>query len=233
MDSNNNRECLEVAVLPEYQYSTQKLYITLGDNDEYIVGDESTFDFENYLVHRDGKNYLYADAYCNGESHTIMAFSLVDRQVKSIGKLDNCTFPYTYVNNGNSGILYTDVFLNPINFELVSRMTVLGTRIGYGSYTVNKADGTLQRTSDAYTLESNTPVVTTSPIKGTAIKGNKETEIPANSTLYPLRTDSKTYVDLKTEDGNEIRLKCDTSGFPVTINGVPENECFKDLMYAG
>ena len=30
-----------------------------------------------------------------------------------------------------------------------------------------------------------------------------------------------------------IRLSIDVSNWPRTVNGIPENECFENLLYAG
>lgn len=60
-----------------------------------------------------------------------------------------------------------------------------------------------------------------------------KTELPAGTSLTPYQTDGKTFVDLKTEDGSVVRLNIDVSNLPITVNGIPEDECFEELLYAG
>lgn len=55
----------------------------------------------------------------------------------------------------------------------------------------------------------------------------------AGTSFTPYQTDGKSYVDLKTKDGRIVRLEIDISKWPRTVNEIPEDECFENLMYAG
>jgi hypothetical protein len=48
-----------------------------------------------------------------------------------------------------------------------------------------------------------------------------------------VHTDGKTYVDMRTADGKECRIYVKYQGWQGYVNGIPEDECFEGIMYAG
>ena len=62
---------------------------------------------------------------------------------------------------------------------------------------------------------------------------NKVETVPAGTEFSFLRTDNESYVDLKMEDGRECRIEFEEIDYTSCSNGVPEWECFENLMYAG
>ena len=49
-------------------------------------------------------------------------------------------------------------------------------------------------------------------------------------------TDDSTYVTAETADGKTCQIRLDTNEenvYPRTIDGIPEDECFDGLQYAG
>ncbi|MBQ9921888.1 MAG: hypothetical protein IJO52_06855, partial [Clostridia bacterium] len=61
----------------------------------------------------------------------------------------------------------------------------------------------------------------------------KIVEIGKGEKLIPYQTDGKSFVDLKTEDDRIVRMQIDASEWPLKVNGVPEDECFEEILYAG
>jgi len=59
-----------------------------------------------------------------------------------------------------------------------------------------------------------------------------KTQIPSGTELFPYQTDGESFVDAKTDD-EIFRIRVDTSVRPTTVNGIPEEECFENIMYAG
>ena len=59
--------------------------------------------------------------------------------------------------------------------------------------------------------------------------------IKAGSEFTLLRTDGKTFVDAKLGDGRECRIyaEFDKNEYQLYIDGMPENDVFEEIMYAG
>ena len=71
------------------------------------------------------------------------------------------------------------------------------------------------------------------PLEAELLPNMDKTAIPFGTLLTPYQTDGKSYVDLKTENGGIVRRSIDVSNWPRTVNGIPEDECFEELLYAG
>ena len=88
-------------------------------------------------------------------------------------------------------------------------------------------------TDEAYIFNYGHDVKTAIPLEAELLPDMEKTEIPFGTLLTPYQTDGKSYVDLKTENGGIVRLSIDVSNWPRTVNGIPEDECFEELLYAG
>ena len=65
------------------------------------------------------------------------------------------------------------------------------------------------------------------------LEANGEISIPAGSKLTFVRTDSERTVDMKTEDGTEVRITQEGDGWPYTVNGIEIDDLFDGMMFAG
>ena len=74
-------------------------------------------------------------------------------------------------------------------------------------------------------------------IKVTSLDENYEEQgeetLPSGSLILPVRTDMKTYIDCRLDDGKLIRLKYDSIDYPAKINGESVEDLFDGLTYAG
>ena len=86
---------------------------------------------------------------------------------------------------------------------------------------------------DAYTFNYGHEVKTAISLEAELLPDMKKTEIISGTLLTPYQTDGKSFVDLKTESGEIVRLTINTTDWPVMVNGIPEDECFEQLLYAG
>ena len=84
-----------------------------------------------------------------------------------------------------------------------------------------------------YNIESEYGITTIRPIDAIRLSDDQTEIIPSGTVLFPLRTDGNSYMDMKNSEGTEIRLEVDVSSWPRTVNGIPEDECFESLPYAG
>ena len=66
-----------------------------------------------------------------------------------------------------------------------------------------------------------------------AVKRIAAETLPAGTEFSFLRTDNVSYVVMELADGRECRIDIVEIDWTPTINGVPEWECFENLMYAG
>ena len=56
--------------------------------------------------------------------------------------------------------------------------------------------------------------------------------LPTGTEMLPVRTDGESYVIVKFGE-EEARLNIDISAWPKKINGIPDEECFENILYAG
>ena len=140
----------------------------------------------------------------------------------------------TFIEEGiEEGVVYKTFFNNPEAFHLEKRLEILGTRGGIAAFQVSAISGLPEMTDKAYTLNQGHSVKTAIPLKAELLPDMEKTEIPVGTNLTPYQTDGKSFIDLKTETGGIIRLSIDVSGWPRMVNGMPEEECFEELLYAG
>jgi len=77
------------------------------------------------------------------------------------------------------------------------------------------------------------PIVSSVPLEVTMLPGKTKETLPAGTNFYFRRTDVDTYADMELEDGRQCRIEIVYEGDTPMINGVPEWDCFEELLYAG
>lgn len=192
------------------------------------------YDFDVYLAHMGDKNYIYSDSFSDNDYHMFCTWDINGNSPKMIQELHGTEIDYEYIEEGHeTGTVYKGVFNNPDNFNLETRFDILGTRGGVATYEIDKSNGTPQLINEVYTFNYGEEVRTSVILEAKVLPDMNKTEIPAETVLLPYQTDGKTFVDLKTDNGEVVRLSIDISDWPRTVNGIPEDECFENLMYAG
>ncbi|MBE7024427.1 MAG: hypothetical protein E7408_00025 [Ruminococcaceae bacterium] len=153
---------------------------------------------------------------------------------KMTQELSSTEVDYVYIEEGfEEGTTYKQAFNNPAILRLETRFQLLGTRGATATYKLSETDGKPEMTDEAYTFNYGHDVKTIVPLDAELLPDKEKTELPYGTSLTPYQTDGKTYVDLKTDSGQVVRLSIDVSDWPRTVNGIPENECFEQLSYAG
>ena len=113
-------------------------------------------------------------------------------------------------------------------------MEILGTWSGRRMYSVHPEDGMPKPSEDYYYLSHTSyPIVSLIPLEVMMLPGETKVELPAGTKFYFLRTDGKSYVDARLEDGRECRIYVEFNGWEQSINGIDQWECFENLPYAG
>lgn len=190
------------------------------------------YDFQVYLVHMGDKNYIYSDSMSDNDYHMICVTDIDSMQ--QIEALYSMGFYGEYVEEGNAdGTYYQEVFNDPGAFRLYSRFDVLGTRIGTASYKVNEETGRPEMLDPDFSVEDAYGITSKIPLTVQVQPDGGEREFAAGTTFYALSSDGETYIDMTADDGTEVRFYWDTSDYPWKVNGIPENDCFEMLLYAG
>lgn len=191
------------------------------------------YEYKAYLATVADKNYLFVEETTENDYKILYIFDL---------SLDCITEPMVQMNAGFV-TMRTDaedysygeeVFNNPAEILLSSRMDIFRTMSGTRSYSFDAKAGMLVPQTDFYTLdETLSPLVSKIPLEVTILGENTSMIVPAGTEFTFLRTDNETYVEFRLSNGRECRVNVDTTGWSHMINGVPEEECFDGIGYAG
>ena len=114
------------------------------------------------------------------------------------------------------------------------RIDLLGTMSGNAWYEADPDTGMPSRLDDFYVLpEDFFPLVTKIDIEVTAWPSEEPETIPAGTELFFLRSDGKSYVDVKKATGEEYRLTTWRDEEGLKVNGYWEYDAFDNIYYAG
>lgn len=192
------------------------------------------YEFDTYLVHMGDKNYIYSDSCSDNDYHMFCTWDINRKTPVVTDELYGTQMKYEFVEEDfNGGIVYKTVFNNPSSFSLETRMDILGTRGATANYKASEKDGAPEMTDEAYTFNESESITLKIPLEAEILPDMGREELGEGMYLTPYRTDGETYVDLMTEDSWVVRFEIDISDWPRTVNGIPEYECFDNLMYAG
>lgn len=203
----------------------EKVDLYLGNNvtvmDDYITG------VQPYLVRSNGKIYIYVATRGMDDYSGIHVYGVENGTLKDLGSVDQG------FKSGSP--------TNPAKFSLEKYTDILGTYGVYSIYHIGE-DG-MPATDDEYVYIQNddkSRVLTslkalTLKVEAADDSGNwEEQQLPSGTLMYPFRTDEKSFVDAKLEDGRICRIDGITlSDSGTTIGGENESDVFDGIMYAG
>lgn len=181
-----------------------------------------------YLVrNEEGDSYLYVERTVENDYRYLDVFSLKDREIAPVGSSTDASY--------GTPILY------PGEFLLYDRMNMLGTYMAYRRFSVG-ADGMPMTKDKVYQTEfsgdGNDYIITSLVEIPVYMHDNAAAEpheeVLSAKTRFHLRsTDNDTYVEMELDDGRRCDISVDASGYPRTVNGISEFDCFDGLHYAG
>ncbi len=214
--------------------------LTLKNKDKYATVDEY-YDY-NYnvpsvksykVVTADNKEYIYAMVLTFSDYTDLLVFDITGGDVKFVGQ-DSFHLAYVSVDDEKSGEM---IFTDPEHISLGRVCDMMGTFTYFGDYRVGK-DGMPQLISDYYTISwISEEIKSLKEIEVTLLdeKGAEQGKenLPAGTHITPFRTDSKTFVDAKLDDGRIVRFTYTNSEYPYEIGGQKVDDLFEGLMYAG
>ena len=232
-ENDDKKDCIEIDTMPDEYGSYNMLSVTVNGK-TFTDKNGYAYDFDVYLAHLGDKNYIYSDASSDNDYHMFCTWDVNGDTPKISQELSGTEVDYEWIEEGfEEGTVYKQAFNNPEFLRLETRFEILGTRDASASYKISETDGKPIMIDDAYTFNYGHDVKTAIPLDAELMPDMDKTELPAGTSLTPYQTDGKTFVDLKTEDGSVVRLNIDVSNLPITVNGIPEDECFEELLYAG
>ena len=211
-------------------------YLTIIFNGrEYTEESWWCYDVSAWLVcvGEPGSENYYLYAQCSGENdwRTLYVYDLNAGEPELLAEHSNLGF-YGYWDD-ETDVYWRAQFTDPARFTLSSRSDLLGTKSSWRDYEVGP-DGTPAPLSEFYELDRrHSPITTLIPVEVTMLPENRVETLPAGTDLSFLRTDNESWVDFVLADGRECRVVIETAQWPRTVNGVAEEECFDNLLYAG
>ena len=235
-DGKKDTICVGLSYYTE-EGSYKDISLNLNGN-EFTVEDVYAFSAEYYLVNSNGRYFVYLVPHGYNDYKNILVYDLNGNEIKEAGELDRTAFGSLVWEDENEDTHQAKLlFNNPTQFVLETTFDILGTYASDKTYTVNSETGMPESTDEFYTIDKRFPFVLTSKEAfNVKILPDMKTElIKAGSEFTLLRTDGKTYVDTKLDDGRECRIYVErnSTDYQLCINGIPEYELFEEIYYAG
>ena len=240
---------------------SEEWYAFINIDDEcYTFSYPYSFGGDLYLVHYDGKCYIYSFMSNMGENESIQCYDLSDGTAKRVHRYalgSRVMVANNYIDlsetseHGDESIAeyYSayEVFTDPVNFRLSTWNDALSTCNGVVDFAIDE-DGVPSRASDIYNVSRDwwideedplTPLTFTTKMELTMRRldanGNvsEDITIPKGTALEYIRTDTKTYADFRLEDGSEVRalIRCDD--YPQEICNEILEDAVDGTIFAG
>lgn len=179
---------------------------------------ERFYEMDSYLVKHNGQTFLYIERNMENDYRVVDVYELKKDAIVTAG----------------SFVGALDSFTNPDEFVFWRRIDMLGTLSGSMTCGVGE-DGMPVHLRDNYEIYGGS-VVSTIELEVETLDENGNvtgtTTYPAGTEFFFDRTDAETYMDMTLSDGSRCRMKV-TAGWPQMVNGMPAEECFEALLYAG
>ncbi|MDY2939300.1 MAG: RsiV family protein [Fusicatenibacter sp.] len=219
-----------------FSFQAEDLYEEYSTRFTVTIGDQSVTEtipgwyVESYLVRRaDGHCYLYSELSGDNDYRNLYVFDL------------GGTSPVLLQENEEEVSFYGYLMADPEKFVLGQRVYMLGTYMGYRSYSVGE-DGLPHPMEDSIKLLTDTEegersLKSIREMKVWIVEDGEETKeevLPAGTVFYPRRSDDSSYLETELEDGRFCRIYVEVDEVGLRyIDGVDEREYFEDLPYAG
>ena len=205
-------------------------------NDQQYKYETWSYELDPLLVHtKDGNNYLYIQDSSDNDYRTISIYKLSGSGVESLG----------YINNGWHGEYVEDkeywgleqVLTDPQQFKLDTRTDMLSTSSAYKNYIIN--ENGVPASKDPYYFISYTMRFTSlMPLPVELVDKNTNetighTTVNKGDVVTYYGTDDKNTAYLKLSDGSIAKVIVNVESWPNLVNGIPVEEQFDGVMWAG
>ena len=215
------------------QTGSQQMLTADVNGARYTDGINYAYKFDKFLVHTKSGNYLYTVSYSDGNSNEFIVLEVGDI-VSELLRLKRTQFDSESVGTtADDFVVYRPFFNDPSEFVLSTQVELWGTRDGLVRYCTNPDTGLPERSDAPMNIKNEHSVVSKVPLEARVLPDLEWVTVPAGTEFSPFETDCETYVDSTLPDGRTVRLNADVSVWPVKINGMNEEDCFENLLYAG
>ncbi len=213
------------------------LKLEIEKNGKNILAyDVYAYEYKAYVATVSEKNYLFVEATADNDYDVLYVIDLSQDRITDPLVQMNAGFATVPVPTDTTDYSFVEeIFNNPAEIRLSSRLDVFRTMSGTRCYTFDADAKTLVPQTDFYLLnETQTPLIAKLPVEVTMLSDQSKETVPAGTEFTFLRSDGKTYVEFRLPDGRECRVTREESfGWPYTVNGVPEEDVFEGILYAG
>jgi len=212
-------------------YSINEYIVDIDGNVSQIdAGDLSGYSIEEFLFARvNDKNYLMFNERGDNDGNIVRVLDLNKLQIVSDTEFE----PYPYFSA--VGL----IAYNPKKILLSNRIYTISTVSVSNIYEFG-TDEKFKALNSVYKVESKLDFVSKVDLSVSVLSENGEvtenTTIPSGTHFYPYETDSTSYTDYKLLDGRTVRIPMthdDEMGYGYTIQGLPIDEVFEGILFAG
>lgn len=234
---NGEKTCLPLwSIGEEYGYSD----LFMAWNGETIQLEECSGFWMTPLLVCTGEGgteryYLYVERVVENDYASIIVYDLNGTEPTMKGVIPGVGFSGYYDEEvGEYGQYYTIVLNDPSEYTLASMIDILGTWAVTRNYTTSPENGLITAVTEAYTFPDEVrPLISLIELEVSMLPDGTTETLPAGTQFYPVATDAATYMTLKLDDGRMCRIALEQVEYEWRIHGIPEYDCFEDLMYAG
>lgn len=218
-------------------YSGYVLAIDGEEAYEFSEEDLWCFDFYPYYVHTNNGDYLYIEMSMMDDYLEMEIVALNKGDVREVELTDETPGGYITVEEGEN-YYYFARELTDIHNMCMGRFTdCLSTQRMVRFYEVGSDGIPLPKTSD-YLLFGNFELTLKEDVNGSIVGDDgsmTDTTLKAGTVVYAYRTDNNTYADVRTKDGQIIRIPMTRNEeyWGYMFNGKNQDEVFEGIMYAG
>jgi hypothetical protein len=213
------------------------LKLEIEKNGKNILAyDVYAYEYKAYVVTVAEKNYLFVEATADNDYDVLYVFDLSQDRITEPLEQMNAGFATVPIPTNMTAYSFVEeIFNNPAEIRLSSRLDIFRTMSGTRCYTFDADAMTLVPQTDFYLLdETQTPLVAKLPVEVTMLSDQTKETVPAGTEFTFLRSDGRTYAEFRLPDGRECRVtREDGFGCPYTVNGVPEEDVFEGIIYSG
>lgn len=193
-----------------------------------------SYDNEYYIANVEGKNYLYVRTLSENDWQSACIYDLSGDKVVETEKKGN-RMQYGICVDAANYKWANQVFTDPSSFEMSSRFSILETFGAHRTYTFDK-NGSFVSDTEWYVVDDAPEIEVKKAFTGELVENGKPTgqqyEIKEGDLIRVCGTDGKSIVDVLDGD-TVIRLQVECENWPQSIDGVPLEDLFVNLFFAG
>ncbi|WP_026651146.1 RsiV family protein [Butyrivibrio proteoclasticus] len=228
----------ELAYEDEEHTYASSITLVNGDKEASVDADIYAEDYYGDCYHiytKDGREYIYIIFSEFNDFTSLVAFDITGGDVKLCG---SDWFHDIYIDYQDQDFSGEPCLTDPDNMLLGHVGEALGSFQYYNLYSVG-ADGMPVENDDVcdFGMVATDKIVAKKEVPAVKVVDGKATSesspIAPGTTVVPVATDGKSYVDVQLEDGSVVRITYTSYEYPAAIDGTSVDEYFDELMYVG